>query len=211
MRQTIGKLADNNIVIANDLTVSRKHAELIFENEEVFIKDLGSLNGTYVNGKKINGKKKINQLDIVKIGNSILNWTNYLPESYNNTIMSSDSKTVLLDSNKSQIKTDMFLMTNGKFFESHKINVIRDRLLKLDESKLALLSSVQFKDPTTVLIVSLLAGGFGIDRFMIGDTGLGIGKLLTCGGGGIWSIVDLFLIQKATRQKNLEKLHEFLM
>ena len=211
MNQTIGKNSDNNIVIANDPTVSRIHAELIFENEEIFIKDLGSLNGTYINGIKISGKKKINQLDVVKIGNSILNWTNYLPESYNNTIMSSDSKTVLLNSTKSQIKTDMFVMTNGKFFESHKINVIRERLVELDDSKLALLNSVQFKDPTTVLIVSLLAGGLGIDRFMIGDTGLGIGKLLTCGGGGIWSIVDLFMIQKATRQKNMEKIQQFLM
>ena len=35
---------------------------------------------------------------------------------------------------------------------------------------------------------------------------LGVGKLLTCGGCGIWSIVDWFLIMDATRQSNAQKL-----
>jgi hypothetical protein len=46
---------------------------------------------------------------------------------------------------------------------------------------------------------------------MIGQTGAGIAKLITCGGLGIWSLVDLFLIQKATRQTNFEKLQPYLM
>jgi hypothetical protein len=45
---------------------------------------------------------------------------------------------------------------------------------------------------------------------MLGDTGLGIGKLLTCGGFGIWAIVDWFQIQKVTREKNLQKIQQFL-
>ena len=45
---------------------------------------------------------------------------------------------------------------------------------------------------------------------MIGDTGLGIGKLLTCGGLGIWGIVDWFLIMGATREKNMLKLQRIL-
>ena len=44
------------------------------------------------------------------------------------------------------------------------------------------------------------------DSFYIGDTGLGIAKLLTCGGCGIWTIVDYFLIMKRTKEKNFEKL-----
>ena len=107
-------------------------------------------------------------------------------------------------------KVDMFIMSNGKFFESHHINDIRERLIALDESKWAILSTTQFKDPTTTIIVSLLAGGLGIDRFMIGDTGLGVGKLLTCGGMGIWKIIDWFMIQKATREKNMQKIQQFL-
>jgi TM2 domain-containing membrane protein YozV len=63
---------------------------------------------------------------------------------------------------------------------------------------------MQFKEPTTSLIISIFAGQFGIDRFMIGDTGMGVGKLLTCGGLGIWTIIDWFLIMGATREKNME-------
>ena len=35
---------------------------------------------------------------------------------------------------------------------------------------------------------------------------MGVGKLITCGGFGIWSIVDWFLIMDATRDKNAELL-----
>ena len=107
-------------------------------------------------------------------------------------------------------KVDMFIMTNGKYFESHQLNLVRERLLAIDESKWAMLSTIQFKDPTTMLIVSIVAGNLGIDRFMIGDTGLGVGKLLTCGGAGIWGIIDWFMIQKATKEKNMEKIQQFL-
>ena len=92
-------------------------------------------------------------------------------------------------------KVDMFTMSNSKFFESHQINFIRERLLAIDDSKWAMISTLQLKDPTTSLIVSILAGSLGIDRFMIGDTGIGVGKLLTCGGFGIWTIIDWFMIQ----------------
>jgi TM2 domain-containing membrane protein YozV len=57
----------------------------------------------------------------------------------------------------------------------------------------------------SALIISVVGGGaLGIDRFYIGDTGLGIAKLLTCGGLGIWILVDWFLIMSATKEKNLE-------
>lgn len=107
-------------------------------------------------------------------------------------------------------KVDMFIMANGKFFESHQVPQLRDRLLNLDDSKWGLIQTVQFKDPTTSLIVSLLGGGLGIDRFVIGDTGLGIAKLLTCGGIGIWTIIDWFMIMGATREKNMAKIQPFL-
>jgi TM2 domain-containing membrane protein YozV len=107
-------------------------------------------------------------------------------------------------------KVDMFIMSNSKYFESYQINAIREKLLTIDDSKWGMLSTIQFKDPTVSLIVSILAGSLGIDRFIIGDTGLGIGKLLTCGGLGIWAIIDWFLIMPATREKNMQKIQPLL-
>lgn len=107
-------------------------------------------------------------------------------------------------------KVDMYILANAKFFEGHQINYIRERLIAMDDSKWVMISTLQLKDPTTSLIISILAGSLGIDRFLIGDTGMGIGKLLTCGGLGIWAIVDWFLIQGATREKNMQKIQTLL-
>ena len=101
-------------------------------------------------------------------------------------------------------KVDMYIMANAKFFEGHQIPALRDRLLKMDDSKFILLQTLNLKDPTTILIVSLLAGPLAIDRFMLGDTGLGVAKLLTCGGFMVWTIVDYFLVMGRAREVNLE-------
>lgn len=108
-------------------------------------------------------------------------------------------------------KVDMFMLMNSKFFESYQLPVIRDRLIQLDDSKWGMVQITTFKDPTTAIILSVLTGAYGVDRFYIGDTGLGIAKLLTCGGLGIWAFVDWFLIMGATRQRNYERLQSILI
>lgn len=109
-----------------------------------------------------------------------------------------------------QQKVDMFIMSNGSNLPEQQIPFIREKLLALDDSKWTALSCIQFKNPTTALILSICLGGWGIDRFFIGDTGLGVGKLLTCGGFGIWAIIDWFMISGATKQKNYEKIQAYL-
>jgi len=108
-------------------------------------------------------------------------------------------------------KVDFFIMSNAKFFEPSLLPAIREKLLQADDSKFMMIQSITFREPVIMLIISLLAGTLGIDRFIIGDTGMGVGKLLTCGGLGIWAIVDWFLIMGRTKEVNFEKLRQILV
>lgn len=104
-----------------------------------------------------------------------------------------------------QQKVDMFIMTNQKYFPAEKLMYVREKLMSAEDDKFALASTIEMKDPTTLLIISILLGSFGIDRFMIGDTGMGILKLLTAGCCGILTIVDWFTIQNKTKELNFTK------
>lgn len=103
-----------------------------------------------------------------------------------------------------QDKVDMYIATNAKYFPAEKMMLIKEKLVATDESKFIILSSVALQDPTTLLIVSLLIGSLGIDRFMLGDTGMGVLKLLTGGLCGILTIIDWCTIMGRTREKNFE-------
>jgi len=107
-------------------------------------------------------------------------------------------------------RLDMFVMTNQKYLPAEKIVFIKEKMKNIDEERFALVSAVEFKDPTTILLVSLFLGGLGIDRFMLGETGMGILKLLTGGLCGILTIVDWFSVQKKAKESNFNKLMTIL-
>ena len=50
------------------------------------------------------------------------------------------------------------------------------------------------KDWLTAVLLSVFVGSLGVDRFYLGYTGLGVVKLITCGGFGIWWLIDLIMI-----------------
>ena len=101
-----------------------------------------------------------------------------------------------------QQKIDMFIMTNQKYFPPEKIMYLKDKLRTMDEQKFALVSTIELKNPQTILLISIFLGVLGIDRFMIGDIGMGILKLLTGGVCGILLIIDWFTISKKTQDLN---------
>ncbi|MBN1521945.1 MAG: TM2 domain-containing protein [Candidatus Aureabacteria bacterium] len=59
------------------------------------------------------------------------------------------------------------------------------------------------------LLLSIFVGGLGVDRFYLGYIGLGVVKLITGGGCGIWWLIDLILIatgkMKDANGNDLEK------
>lgn len=61
----IGREGD---IVIQDATVSRKHAQITKQDNSVFIKDLGSSNGTYINGMKIENERELHSGDTVQFG-----------------------------------------------------------------------------------------------------------------------------------------------
>ena len=55
-------------------------------------------------------------------------------------------------------------------------------------------ASTPQRDWLTALLLSIFLGYLGVDRFYLGHTGIGIAKLLTAGGCGIWALIDIILI-----------------
>lgn len=66
----IGRSSDLDMVLVEDM-VSRKHAKIVTSNNRVSIQDLGSTNGTFVNGEKVK-KARLREGDRILIGTSIL-------------------------------------------------------------------------------------------------------------------------------------------
>jgi TM2 domain-containing membrane protein YozV len=50
------------------------------------------------------------------------------------------------------------------------------------------------KSKVAALLLCFFLGGLGIHRFYLGYTGIGIAQLLTCGGLGIWSLIDFIML-----------------
>lgn len=103
-------------------------------------------------------------------------------------------------------QVDQMLIIYGSKLPAESLPMLRDHLLGMDYN-MANMVFAQMKDPTLSLVLSIILGCYGIDRIYVGDVGLGILKLLTCGGCGIWWLIDLFLIMDKTRQANLEKIY----
>ena len=66
---TIGRLAENALQI-EDASVSSSHAEIFAENDRFFVRDLGSTNGTFLNGEKIE-KSLLHEGDELRFGSVI--------------------------------------------------------------------------------------------------------------------------------------------
>ena len=75
---TIGRSSECSIVI-NDVKVSRVHAQLVqSDNGIVSVVDLGSTNGTRINGKRFTGEMRLNPGDELRVGDTVLPWQNYI-------------------------------------------------------------------------------------------------------------------------------------
>ncbi len=107
-------------------------------------------------------------------------------------------------------KVDQFMMANSKFLPATKAMFLKEKLLEIDDTKFMLIQSTEFIDPSTIMFMAIFLGFLGVDRFMLGDTTMGVVKLLTVGGLGILSIMDIISSQERAKEANFQKLMTIL-
>lgn len=117
----IGRAKDNDIVL-NHPSVSRYHCEFFFDGEgNVFLTDKNSSNGTFVNGRRIEGSVKLEANDIVKPGLDLpLRWRNF--ETYSSSSNLEQSNLVI---EEAQFEAELTERSKGqKKMNSSKKTVI---------------------------------------------------------------------------------------
>jgi len=123
-------------------------------------------------------------------------------------------KNTLLDTDEELTqKVQNFIILNKKYLPLAAMEEIRAKLLSLDKKQFNRVEWLEFKDPTTMIIISIVIGEFGVDRFLLGDISMGALKLiltLCCGIGLIWWLIDIFNIQEMTRDYNYQQLSDVL-
>lgn len=103
-----------------------------------------------------------------------------------------------------KVFADSYLMSNSGNFNVGDIPVIKSKLAEMAPDRQTSLQMANIKNPVVALLLSLFLGSLGIDRFYLGDIGVGIAKLLTFGGFGLWTLIDWFLVMDRARKKNFE-------
>ncbi len=107
-------------------------------------------------------------------------------------------------------KVNMWLMANQDKLPSEKVGMLKSTLDKVDESKLDALMMIELKSPMTIFLLAWFVGWLSLDRFLLGSVGVGIARLLTAHGLGVWWLVDLITSMKRTREFNYNKVKNLL-
>lgn len=93
-RTSLGRRPYNDVVIDN-LAISGEHAVLQLAGQEVFIEDLNSTNGTYVNGKSVK-KHLLQHNDVIEIGKYHIQYASELPQAALEGIDATSTGTALI-------------------------------------------------------------------------------------------------------------------
>jgi pSer/pThr/pTyr-binding forkhead associated (FHA) protein len=69
---TIGRVDDNDIIIDDDTFISSHHARIEVRPEGVWVVDLKSTNGSFVNGQRLTGERSVRKGDRIQVGSTVL-------------------------------------------------------------------------------------------------------------------------------------------
>ncbi|MDD4848004.1 MAG: TM2 domain-containing protein [Bacteroidales bacterium] len=106
-----------------------------------------------------------------------------------------------------KLKVDMFIGLNAENFYPQDLMMIKEKLEQMDDDKFFLIQGTEFQKPSIILIIAILLGW---ERFWLDDVGLGIVKILTCYGCGIWWLIDIISAKDRAKKYNFQKFNQRL-
>ena len=101
-----------------------------------------------------------------------------------------------------------FILKNGEYFDPVLLPEIQRQLQEVSDEKAAYILGLSLQNPTLILVLAILLGW---ERFFLEDIALGIVKILTCYGLGIWWLIDIFTAVTRTRDYNFKKLSQAIL
>lgn len=125
------------------------------------------------------------------------------------TFETDESDEIVVDTSLSPVSedlVDLYCTVHHDYFGTDKMILVRNRLMTMTESEFEMATSIDYVNPDMMLFVSCLSGSFGLDRFLLGETAVGLLKLLTFGCFGILTLIDLLTIRKKTQELNFNKI-----
>ena len=137
----VGRGKDNDEIL-NDSTVSRNHLQIFFGDDGlVVVTDLDSANGTTVNGKKIYKPTKLEPLDILKAGNSLIKWKNHLKDD--KIRFDNDNTEIKHNDEINDIQIDK---TENRKKSNFSLNGFKNQLITVSIISLIIILVIVFKD-----------------------------------------------------------------
>lgn len=99
-------------------------------------------------------------------------------------------------------KVDMFIGLNAENFNPQDMMVIKEKLERIDDDKFYLIQGVELQKPSMILLIAIFLGW---ERFWLDDIALGVVKIITCYGCGIWWLIDIFTAKERAQKHNFRK------
>ena len=101
-----------------------------------------------------------------------------------------------------EFQIDWYLVENYRYFPKNKIEDLKEQLRRLDKEGLESIAKAALTKPGFMLFLSVFFGMYGVDRFILGQTGMGFLKFFTFGLFGVLTVFDWFTITKKTQERN---------
>ena len=78
-----------------------------------------------------------------------------------------------------QQQKDLYIINNARYFPQNTLMLVQEKINSVPDDKSLFLQTIEYKNPTTFLILSIFFGQLGVDRFIFKDLQMGFLKLFT--------------------------------